>query len=98
MAASVEEFTRYLHDNVRSTQRVFEAAVEAGVRRVVYASSSSVYGNAEVYPCGEATPLSLARRTVSPRRRARIWRDRSPRRSGDGRAPVLHGLRSPPTT
>ena len=37
-------FSRYLHDNVLATQRVFEAAHEAGCRRVVYASSSSVYG------------------------------------------------------
>ena len=37
-------FGRYLHDNVLATQRVFEAARRAGCPRVVYASSSSVYG------------------------------------------------------
>ena len=35
-------FGRYLHDNVRATQRLLEAARDAGCRRVVYASSSSV--------------------------------------------------------
>ncbi|MCC6830135.1 MAG: NAD-dependent epimerase/dehydratase family protein [Thermoleophilia bacterium] len=43
-------FARYLQDNVRATQRLLEAAREAGCPRVVYASSSSVYGDAEAYP------------------------------------------------
>ncbi len=56
-------FGRYLHDNVLATQRLFEAALEAGCRRVVYASSSSVYGDAEAYPTVEGlTP----RRPRSP--------------------------------
>jgi UDP-glucuronate 4-epimerase len=38
---------------VVATQRVFEAAVETGCRRVVWASSSSVYGDAPDYPCRE---------------------------------------------
>jgi UDP-glucuronate 4-epimerase len=46
-------FARYLHDNLHSTQRLFEAAREAGCPRVVYASSSSVYGDAPAYPCVE---------------------------------------------
>jgi nucleoside-diphosphate-sugar epimerase len=49
-------FGSYLRRNVLATQRVFEAAVAAGVR-VVYASSSSVYGDAERYPTPEETPL-----------------------------------------
>jgi UDP-glucose 4-epimerase len=35
------------------TLNVFEAAVAAGVRKVVYASSASVYGAAEVFPTDE---------------------------------------------
>jgi UDP-glucuronate 4-epimerase len=46
-------FGRYVHDNVLATQRVFEAALDQGCRRVVYASSSSVYGDAATYPCTE---------------------------------------------
>ena len=50
-----EGFAEYVHHNVLATQRVFEGAIEAGVRRVVWASSSSVYGDAEAYPTVEAT-------------------------------------------
>ncbi|MDQ5821214.1 MAG: NAD-dependent epimerase/dehydratase family protein [Actinomycetota bacterium] len=53
-------FPHYLRDNVLATQRVFEAAVRDGVR-VVFASSSSVYGEAERYPTPEdATPRPLS--------------------------------------
>src|SRR5690349_19105739 len=47
-----EVFPLYLRRNVLATQRVFEAAAAAGVR-VVWASSSSVYGDAETYPTPE---------------------------------------------
>lgn len=46
-------FDDYLLDNVCATQRVLEAARDHGGIRVVYASSSSVYGNAAAYPCRE---------------------------------------------
>ena len=49
------EFTVYTQDNINATQRLLEAAVEArSVRRVVYASSSSVYGDAETFPSQES--------------------------------------------
>jgi UDP-glucose 4-epimerase len=38
---------------VNGTFNVFEAAVAAGVRKVVYASSASVYGAADVFPTNE---------------------------------------------
>lgn len=47
-----ETFALYARDNLIATQRIFEAAVQAG-RRVAWASSSSVYGNAESYPTRE---------------------------------------------
>jgi UDP-glucuronate 4-epimerase len=49
-----ETFELYARDNVIATQRVFESAIRAKVR-VVWASSSSVYGNAEAYPTTEGT-------------------------------------------
>jgi UDP-glucuronate 4-epimerase len=52
-----EAFGEYARNNVVATQRVLEAAVEVGVRRVVYASSSSVYGNAPAaLPVDEEAP------------------------------------------
>ncbi|HEY4346334.1 MAG TPA: GDP-mannose 4,6-dehydratase [Gaiellaceae bacterium] len=54
-------FPVYLRDNVLASQRVFEAAAHAGAK-VVFASSSSVYGSAERYPTPEDTPT----RPLSP--------------------------------
>jgi UDP-glucuronate 4-epimerase len=48
-------FALYVERNVLASQRVFEAAARAGVR-VVFSSSSSVYGEAERYPTPEQTP------------------------------------------
>jgi UDP-glucuronate 4-epimerase len=45
-------FPTYLRRNLLATQRVFEAAVAADVK-VVWASSSSIYGDAERYPTPE---------------------------------------------
>ena len=38
---------------VGGTLNVFEAAAAAGVKKVVYASSASVYGAAEMFPTDE---------------------------------------------
>ena len=52
-----DQFELYVDRNVLATQRVLESALRQGVRRVVYASSSSVYGNAERYPVEETMRL-----------------------------------------
>jgi len=54
-------FPLYVERNVLATQRLLQAAVAAGVR-VVLASSSSVYGDAERYP----TPEDAEPRPLSP--------------------------------
>lgn len=46
-------FGEYVTHNVLATQRLLEAARDAGIRRFVYASSSSVYGNQERFPTVE---------------------------------------------
>lgn len=46
-------FADYATHNVLATQRLLEAAKATGVRRFVYASSSSVYGQAAAYPTVE---------------------------------------------
>jgi len=56
-----QRFASYLHNNVLATQRLLEACVRAEVPRLVFASSSSVYGDAPSYPTTEESrtrPLS----------------------------------------
>ena len=47
------EFAHYTEHNVLATQRLLEAARAAGGPRIVYASSSSVYGDAPALPLRE---------------------------------------------
>lgn len=56
------QFDRYVRDNVVATQRLLEALKDADIDRLVFASSSSVYGDAEMFPTKE-TALP---RPVSP--------------------------------
>ncbi len=55
-------FEEYTGINVNATQRLLEACVGRRLHRFVYASSSSVYGEAPVYPMPEDGPL----RPISP--------------------------------
>jgi nucleoside-diphosphate-sugar epimerase len=54
-------FPIYVRHNVLASQRLFEAAVAAGAR-TVFASSSSIYGDAASYP----TPEDTVPRPLSP--------------------------------
>jgi len=58
-----ETFGVYLRHNVRATQRLLEAVGAREVKRFVYASSSSVYGDAGG---GRPTPETTTRSPVSP--------------------------------
>jgi len=60
---SWEDPSGYMEANVTGTTRVFEAARRAGVDRVVFASSSSVYGDGTPAPYREDAP---ALEPVSP--------------------------------
>jgi nucleoside-diphosphate-sugar epimerase len=53
-----EDFKGYVDHNVLGTQKLLEAAVEARVPRLVYASSSSVYGDVLELPLRESMALS----------------------------------------
>lgn len=55
-------FERYTHHNVAATQRLLEAMVGFPGKRFVYASSSSVYGDALTLP----TPEDVTPRPLSP--------------------------------
>ena len=60
--ASIADPLGSLEINVNGTQNVLLAARDMGVRRVVYASSSAVYGDAPISPKREDLPTS----TLSP--------------------------------
>jgi len=55
-------FERYVRNNVVATQHLLEALKPFPEKRFVYASSSSIYGDAETFP----TPESLTPRPLSP--------------------------------
>ncbi len=55
------DFQLYVRRNVLATQRLLEACRDRPLRRFVYASSSSVYGEQDVYPTSEeALPRPLS--------------------------------------
>ena len=55
-------FQTYAKDNVLATQRLLEATKGTSIQKFVYASSSSIYGDAEAFPTAEAA----VPRPVSP--------------------------------
>lgn len=55
---SIEQPRDYFEVNVDGTFNVLEAAKDAGVKRFVYAASSSCYGIPENYPTSELEPVS----------------------------------------
>src|SRR5436190_9236716 len=54
---SIERPTEYLSANVMGTVHALEIARHAGVRKFVYAASSSCYGLATELPTGESAPI-----------------------------------------
>ena len=54
---SIERPLDYMHANVDGTLAVLEAARQAGVRKFVYAASSSCYGANPPVPTSEAAPI-----------------------------------------
>ncbi|MCC6907324.1 MAG: NAD-dependent epimerase/dehydratase family protein [Phycisphaerales bacterium] len=75
--ASIEQPRRYLDVNITGTQQLLETAVRCGVRRVVFASSSSVYGDQPVLPKVEnqmPDPLSpYAQEKLTGEHLMRVW-------------------------
>jgi len=54
-------FSRYSRNNVLATQRLLDSASRLEAVRFVYASSSSIYGDAEVFPTPEdTTPMPIS--------------------------------------
>jgi len=55
-------FAIYIRDNVLATQRLLEAVKRTPVKKLIYASSSSIYGDAELLP----TPEDTIPKPISP--------------------------------
>jgi nucleoside-diphosphate-sugar epimerase len=56
-----DEFIQYSQNNIMATQVLLEAGKESGVKKIVYASSSSVYGDTDDLPMredGNTRPVS----------------------------------------
>jgi nucleoside-diphosphate-sugar epimerase len=60
--ASFSAFNKYVRHNIEATQRLLNTAIDQPLEAVVYASSSSVYGDDAVHP----TPEDAPRRPRSP--------------------------------
>jgi len=56
------DFSIYIRDNIRATQRLLENVKDMPLDKLIYASSSSVYGDIRSLPMKEASPT----RPVSP--------------------------------
>lgn len=54
--SSWQEFDRYVDLNLIETDRLAASVISAGVPTVIFASSSSVYGNLARYPASEGDP------------------------------------------
>jgi UDP-glucuronate 4-epimerase len=51
---SINDPQRYIMDNIFATTNVFDVAARCGVKHVIYASSSSVYGDSAPLPSSES--------------------------------------------
>ena len=63
---SWDEFDEYVHSNVEGTKALLDACVGRDLR-LIYASSSSVYGDVAVLPVSEDGLPFRSRRTVRPK-------------------------------
>ncbi|MBO6816367.1 MAG: UDP-glucose 4-epimerase GalE [Rhizobiaceae bacterium] len=57
---SMKDPLKYYSNNVTGTQSLLEAMQENGVRKIVFSSSATVYGDPEQLPIPETHPLSTA--------------------------------------
>ena len=54
-------FDQYLRDNLLATQRLLEACKGREIKKLILASSSSIYGDAKAFPISESTsPLPIS--------------------------------------
>jgi UDP-glucose 4-epimerase len=54
---SMQQPSKYFHNNVDGTVRLVDAALRAGVQQIVFSSSCSVYGTPAAVPVDESQPI-----------------------------------------
>jgi len=54
---SIDDPAGYLHSNIVGTQKVHEFMLNKGIKKLIFASSSSVYGNNKKIPFSEDDPV-----------------------------------------
>lgn len=52
-----KNFSIYVENNIHATQILLEACIDLPIKKFIYASSSSVYGDVPILPVKEDTPL-----------------------------------------
>src|SRR5713101_6611974 len=89
------QFDRYTRDNIIATQRLLEHLKGSRLKRLVFAGSSSVYGDAEAFPTRESAlprPVSVRYFTVyGPRQRPDMAFARFMRALADGQPIEVYG-------
>ncbi len=96
---SLADPARYADVNVTGTQRVADAARAAGVTRMVFGSSSSVYGRDSVPPFKESDPCLTPLSPYAATKRANeltLFAAHHAPRAGRHLPALLHRLRPPP--
>jgi UDP-glucose-4-epimerase GalE len=76
---------KYFRNNVANTLNLLEAALDAGVRAVVFSSTCATYGLPDQLPIGESQP----QRPINPYGESKLFVEQMLRRFGDA-----YGLRS----
>lgn len=55
---SINHPTKFIDENIKNTIKVYEFAKKKGIKKIYYASSSSVYGDNNIFPSNEELQLN----------------------------------------
>ena len=61
VSESVREPIKYFDNNITSTIKLLQAAQNMGVKKFIFSSSCTVYGEPDIYPVNENTPIKPAK-------------------------------------
>jgi len=61
VSESVKEPIKYFDNNITSTIKLLQAAQNMGIKKFIFSSSCTVYGEPDIYPVNENTPIKPAK-------------------------------------